>query len=65
MEIKISSRMLGHIYDDGGLRDWFAGMALQGKMSLKGYTGVEEMRKVVSVCYEYADLMLEARKVTK
>ena len=49
------------------LRDWFAGMALQGQlssietsaaMSKANVTGLEFAR----VCYEWADAMLAARK---
>jgi len=52
---------------DRNLRDWFAGMALQGQlssietsaaMSKANVTGLEFAR----VCYEWADAMLAARK---
>ena len=49
------------------IRDWFAGMALQGQLSCPetivalskgGFTAVE----VAASCYEWADSMLAARK---
>ena len=49
------------------LRDWFAGMALQGYLAGRNNTRGEnpmnfEARRAAADCYKYADAMLAARK---
>ena len=58
------------MFKDATLRDWFAGMALQGQL-----TGAEiglaiasdaiTAAEVAGSCYEWADAMLAARKEAK
>lgn len=50
---------INHVGFGMSLRDWFAGMALQGLLA----HGFESMRRneVTQVAYEYADAMLEGR----
>jgi hypothetical protein len=56
------------VHSTGGmsLRDWFAGMALQGLVSSAGagiFTAEEAPRyEIASYSYKYADTMLAARK---
>lgn len=42
------------------LRDWFAGMALQGALACPGNSG--KFADFASDAYQYADAMLAARK---
>jgi hypothetical protein len=48
------------------LRDWFAGMALQGALASPeepdGVTYHEKRDKICEICYNYADSMIAARK---
>lgn len=49
------------------LRDWFAGMALQGYLAGRNNTRGEnpvnfEAERATADCYKYADAMLAARK---
>ena len=49
------------------LRDWFAGMALQGNLASQSievgyYDGIECWKKAASDAYKAADAMLAARK---
>ena len=49
------------------LRDWFAGMALQGYLAGRNNHTSEkpynfERHRAASECYDYADAMLAARK---
>lgn len=41
------------------LRDWFAGMALQGQA---GNVAICEAKELAECCYAFADSMLAARK---
>ena len=41
------------------LRDWFAGMALQGYIAARAEMGEQQL---VNLCYAKADAMLEERK---
>jgi hypothetical protein len=53
-----------NVYSTGmDLRDWFAGMALQGLIAgcLAGNNSGFTVRGNVVAAYEYADAMLEAR----
>jgi hypothetical protein len=50
----------------GDLRDWFAGMALQGQLALLEVQGAMAKELITSqdlagACFEYADAMLLAR----
>ena len=49
------------VYKGMTLRDWLAGQALTGIVSVSG-NGPDE---VARQCYAYADAMLEARKAEK
>ena len=49
------------------LRDWFAGMALQGMLATPGYwefkdTKVDDTQGHAHVCFNFADAMLVKRK---
>lgn len=50
-------------HHDGGmsLRDWFAGMALQGLCAAPGTVNWDQ-RRHAKAAYEYADAMIVARK---
>ena len=59
----------GEVVPVGGLsiRDWFAGMALQGYLAGRNNTRGEnpmnfEAKQAARDCYRYADEMLAARK---
>ncbi len=65
--------MLLLITDENSLRDWFAGMAMQGVLSnshvdVRDFTSVDnpveeiEDKWISEACYILADAMLEARK---
>ena len=45
------------------LRDWFAGMALQGILSsaMEHWDGSGDEQKFANISYQYADAMLKAR----
>jgi hypothetical protein len=59
-------------YDPGdsgmSLRDWFAGMALQGELASQGeycnYSNHSDMKDITCWTYEVADAMLAARQPT-
>ena len=44
------------------IRDWFAGMALQGQASFEGMEGCNK-EQWVGMAYELADAMIERRKL--
>jgi len=44
------------------LRDWFAGAAMRGMLSVEDAGGDEHARRVASDAYRYADAMLAARR---
>jgi len=44
------------------LRDWFAGLAMQGIVSNSAFSSIEEMIKSSQVAYMIADSMMEIRK---
>ena len=44
------------------LRDWFAGMAMQGMYAHYGNPPEEERRETTALCYGLADAMLAARE---
>jgi hypothetical protein len=47
----------------GSLRDWFAGMAMQGVFSFKGSVGRSvEVNEIARIAYAQADAMIERRK---
>lgn len=52
-------------YSAGGmtLRDWFAGQALAGYMSLAAHPGAPDDTTLARYCYTAADAMIQARKV--
>jgi hypothetical protein len=59
------SEVLSRVSAKGlSIRDWFAGMAMQGLLSNSGeHYGYQE--GLERTAYQIADAMLEARKVTK
>lgn len=62
----VSSNGLGHVSDGISIRDWFAGMALQG---MNANTGLIKVSTSLEICfenmskiaYEQADAMLKER----
>ena len=46
------------------LRDWFAGMALQGFIAASGQDGLPVLWIVASDAYDMADAMLHAREAS-
>jgi hypothetical protein len=44
------------------LRDWFAGMALQGLLSSMTSTGIIQPKEAAPTAYQYADVMISERE---
>jgi hypothetical protein len=61
--ISEGNQRIYHTQHDMTLRDWFAGMALQGIMANTKFTAVWRAAEMVDYAYRAADAMLEAREV--
>lgn len=57
----------GWVHDGLSIRDWFAGMALQGEISTQkeGYVEYTDNNfdRLASYCYKIADAMLQEREI--
>jgi len=57
------NKMGGFVLQPGmSLRDWFAGMAMQGLLSKDYYSFTSDLDNAVIQAYKVADAMIEARK---
>jgi len=61
--MRIHTRKSKLLLDKITLRDWFAGMALQGVAKFDG-SDAESLQKVAEQAYQYADAMLAERNKT-